>query len=461
MKPVNSQLPIPSSQTTPVNRKLARHTAWATVGFAGVLRAIADAHGTHGLAAAAARHWTLDPVALVTLTFWSFVYGVGLRRLWAAAGRGHGIATWQAAAFAAGLLSLVLALFSPVAWLSEVLFSVHMTQHEILMLVAAPLLVMGQPLLVAFWALPKPWRERSVPLLRRPGFVRLWRTMTGLFAVFVLHALALWIWHAPVLFEAAVGNYWIHVLQHVSFLLTAALFWWGTMHGRYGRAGYGLAVLYVFLTAVHSSVLGALMTISPDLWYPTYLQSAAHWHMDALEDQQLAGLLMWVPSSVIFIVLGLALFAAWLGEAERRATLGTCEAIAAEARKHAPRNVPIALLLIGFSLAFASACGSRAYQEAAVLTGGDPSRGMDAIGRYGCGACHDIPGIRNAKGSIGPPLTHIANRAYLAGQLPNTPDNMTRWIQHPQHVERGTAMPEMGVTDTDARNIVAYLYTLR
>jgi cytochrome c2 len=108
-----------------------------------------------------------------------------------------------------------------------------------------------------------------------------------------------------------------------------------------------------------------------------------------------------------------------------------------------------------------SACRSDAGREAAQLTGGDPRRGVDAISRYGCAACHTIPGIRRADGQVGPPLDRIAGRYYLAGRLQNTPGNMVRWIQHPQQVEKGTAMPEMGVTDADARDIAAYLYTLR
>jgi cytochrome c2 len=95
------------------------------------------------------------------------------------------------------------------------------------------------------------------------------------------------------------------------------------------------------------------------------------------------------------------------------------------------------------------------------LTGGDPDRGIAAIGRYGCAACHTIPGIRGANAAVGPPLTRIASRSYLAGQIQNTSANMVRWIQHPREVEKGTAMPEMGVTDSDARDIAAYLYTLR
>jgi putative membrane protein len=137
----------------------------------------------------------------------------------------------------------------------------------------------------------------------------------------VLHAIALWVWHVPSLFELALASEGVHTIQHLCFLVTAALFWWGMVHGRYGGAGYGIAVLYVFVTSVHSSVLGALMTVSERLWYPSYAGSATEWRLDALVDQQLAGLIMWVPSGVIFIVGGLALLSAWLGESARRVAL--------------------------------------------------------------------------------------------------------------------------------------------
>ncbi len=121
----------------------------------------------------------------------------------------------------------------------------------------------------------------------------------------------------------------------------------------------------------------------------------------------------------------------------------------------------VLLLMVLASTGAACDRDRRAYDEARALTGGDPHRGVAAIRRYGCGACHVIPGIGGASATVGPPLSGIASRGFLAGQLPNSPDNMRRWIQHPQSVERGTAMPNMGVTDDDARDITAYLYTLR
>jgi hypothetical protein len=217
------------------------------------------------------------------------------------------------------------------------------------------------------------------------------------------------------------------------------------IHGRYGKTGYGVGVLYVFVTALHSSLLGALMTLAPAAWYGWYEHSGRPWEVDALADQQVAGLLMWVPSGIVFIVFGLALLAAWLGESERRARLGSVV-----------RSAVVLAALLG-----SAACSSRGVEDARQLTGGEPSRGVAAIGRYGCGGCHEIPGVRSAHGTVGPPLARIARRAYLAGQVSNTPADMMRWIQHPQSIERATAMPDMHVTEQDARDITAYLYTLK
>jgi cytochrome c len=106
-------------------------------------------------------------------------------------------------------------------------------------------------------------------------------------------------------------------------------------------------------------------------------------------------------------------------------------------------------------------CGGDVERTAAAMTGGDPRRGPDVIRKYGCEACHSIPGVAGARGQVGPPLDNIGSRSHLAGGLPNTPENLMRWIRHPQEIQPGTAMPELGVTERDGRDIAAYLYTLR
>jgi cytochrome c len=103
----------------------------------------------------------------------------------------------------------------------------------------------------------------------------------------------------------------------------------------------------------------------------------------------------------------------------------------------------------------------QAWNNAVVLTHGDPVIGQGKITAYGCGGCHDIPGIEGASGKVGPSLKGFAGRTFVAGRLNNTPDNVQAWLVHPRRIDPQTAMPELGVTPGDARDITAYLYTLR
>lgn len=113
-------------------------------------------------------------------------------------------------------------------------------------------------------------------------------------------------------------------------------------------------------------------------------------------------------------------------------------------------------------LAALGACqGGRAEADDVVVLGGDAARGERVIEAVGCGECHVIPGIGDANGMVGPPLTNWARRSYIAGKLPNAPDNLIRWVMDPHAVEPGTAMPELGVTEQQARDVAAYLYTLK
>ncbi len=271
--------------------------------------------------------WTWDPFVIALLAASGALYAMGLARLWRRAGVGQGIRKWQAGCFAAGWLALVAALLSPVDALGEILFSAHMAQHELLILVAAPLMVLGRPLAPFLWALPRDVREEAGKVSRSPAFAAGWRFLTAPLVVFLIHGLALWLWHLPGLYQAVLDDGFLHALQHLSFFLSAALLWWSLIHGRFGKLGYGAAVLYVFATSMHSGILGALLTFAPRLWYPIYQARTSRWGLSPLEDQQLAGLIMWIPAGVVFILLGLGLFAAWLGEAERRVAHTRSEAL--------------------------------------------------------------------------------------------------------------------------------------
>lgn len=121
-------------------------------------------------------------------------------------------------------------------------------------------------------------------------------------------------------------------------------------------------------------------------------------------------------------------------------------------------SVALGVLLGALAL---TACNQEVERQAAAMTGGDPSRGRAAISRYGCATCHTIPGIRGADALVGPPLNQMASRSYIAGVLPNTPDNMIRWLKNPPQIDHLTVMPNLGVSEQDARDMAGYLYTLK
>jgi putative membrane protein len=259
-------------------------------------------------------NWSFEPEVVIPLIVMAVLFAGGAYRRRHKAGY-----SWpQFTCFIAGWLTLVIALVSPIHRLGSLLFSVHMTQHELLMVVAAPLLVLSRPIVWFVWALPLKWRERSGRIARLPSLAALWSGMTVPVFVWLLHGSTLWAWHIPALYESSVQHDWVHGLQHTTFLFTAILFWWTLIHGRHGRLSYGSGVLYVFTTAVHTSILGALMTFAQELWYPIYAGRTAAFHITPIEDQQLGGLIMWIPASTVFILLGLWLMMAWIREAQKR-----------------------------------------------------------------------------------------------------------------------------------------------
>ena len=261
--------------------------------------------------------WGLDPIVLICLALSGWLYLRGVRRLWRDAGRGHGIRRWEAAVYAGGWLTLFVALVSPLHPMGEVLFSAHMTQHELLMLVAAPLIVLGKPVVAFLWSLPLNCARRLGQATKVEWFQRRWTILTKPLTAWLIHAAALWLWHAPFLFQATLRSDLVHTAQHICFFGSALLFWWALMHGPQGATGYGMAALYVFTTSVHSGLLGALITFATKVLYPAYATTTESWGLTALEDQQLGGLIMWVPAGLVYIIAGLALCAGWLRESDR------------------------------------------------------------------------------------------------------------------------------------------------
>lgn len=391
--------------------------------------------------------WAQEPWVLPGMVLFVGLYVRGIVRLWGRAGLGRGVRRWQAGCFAGGTIALLVALVSPLDAMGSALFSAHMLQHEILMLIAAPLVVLSAPHIAVLWALPIGWRRRIGALARVRPVRAAWRMLSRPLAAWVIYAMVLWIWHAPGLYQATLESDLVHAAQHGSFLGGALLFWWVLLEsGRHGSMGWGGGVLYVFTTAVHGSALGALLTFAPTPWYPMYADSVEAWGLTVLQDQQLGGLIMWIPAGVVYVGTALALMIVWLRSIERRV-------------KTRPVGTGAATLVLGLGLLL-SACDGEPRPARATVSGGNAEQGPALIRAHGCGGCHTVEGVRGANGRVGPPLNTVGARMYIAGRLPNTPDNLVRWIMDPQEVDPGNAMPDMSVPESEARDIAAYLYSL-
>jgi putative membrane protein len=260
--------------------------------------------------------WEFDPWITIPLAISALLYARGTWSLWQRAGAGRGVPWWQAAAFLAGWLTLVSALVSPLHEWSEHLFAAHMVEHELLMAVAAPLLCAANPLGPLLRGFPKGTRGWLI----RAGAARpipfVWRGLMIPAVATILHAVAIWAWHIPSLLDGTLTHEWMHRLQHVSFLGTALVFWWSIL--RRPRREYGAAALHIFATMMHMSLLGALLALAPRVYYPLQCAGAPAFGLSPLEDQQLAGLIMWVPAGTLYILAGVLAVGVWLGSGTSR-----------------------------------------------------------------------------------------------------------------------------------------------
>jgi putative membrane protein len=295
------------------------------VGASAPAAAHGDATDALGLAAA----WTLDPWVMVPLYSAALLYLRGTRQLWQHAGHGRGVRRWQVACFWTGWTLLALTLLSPLHWLGERLFVAHMVEHEILMVAAAPLLAISRPIGAFLWALPAPWRRRLGGAARHGLIARPWHVLRLPLMATLLHAIAVWVWHAPLLYNLVLVDILAHRLQHASFFFSALLFWWSLFYGPARGRGDGVAVACLFFTSLHSAMLGIFLTLARQPWYPAQGEIAALCGLTPLEDQQLAGLVMWVPPGLVYLSFGLFFAARWISRAGIGSSAGVRHALVA------------------------------------------------------------------------------------------------------------------------------------
>lgn len=261
--------------------------------------------------------WNWDPLVWFGLLAVAVVY----HQTWQRTTHRRAVAVWQRRSFVAGLIVMGLALISPLDAMGSSLSSAHMVQHLLLTTVAAPLLVAGAPVVAILRGLPRSAARRMHRWRMTPaGRAGRW-LLANPIAATVPSVIALWAWHVPALYEAALGNRAVHALEHGTFLVTALLSWAAILAaGRRRSDRPGLAVLVLFALSLQCGILGVLLTFSRRPWYPSYATTTEPWGMSALADQQLAGVVMWIPAGGVYLLVALVLLARWINTPPRLAT---------------------------------------------------------------------------------------------------------------------------------------------
>jgi cytochrome c oxidase assembly factor CtaG len=262
------------------------------------------AHGGHDHAAGPG--WSFEPLVVLPLAALLIVFLLGRARL----SRRSAVPRRRSLLFLGGWLVLALSLVSPLHEGGERSFTLHMAEHELIMLVATLLMAASHSGGTLAWGLPGPLRRTLGGIWKAP-LAAAWRWLTRPVTATVIQAAVMWLWHAPALFERALASQGWHVAQHLSFILASLAFWSAMLDPR--RGGYLLSAACLFLTSLIEGALGALMALAASPWYAAYAaMGLSGIGLNPTADQQLAGLIMWVPGGLVHGGAALALLYAWL-----------------------------------------------------------------------------------------------------------------------------------------------------
>jgi putative membrane protein len=267
-------------------------------------------------------HWRWDVISVLV------IFGSVYVRGWMSLRKAGGEARFsQLVSYGLALVTLGCALLSPIDDLASYLLIAHMVQHELLMLLAPPLILLANPVAVLIWGLGGSSRLQAGSLLNRHSVIRRARDFLGRMPVaWALYVINLWAWHYPLFYDAALRVTWIHDIEHILFFLTALVFWWPIIHpaSRPAPVQYGMKILYLFLAGTQDAILSGLIALSKDVLYPHYETAVRLWGVTAQEDQMGGGIVMFAAGSVAYAVAILILVNALLGEGRRsKSTKGT------------------------------------------------------------------------------------------------------------------------------------------
>ncbi|MDE2765257.1 MAG: cytochrome c oxidase assembly protein [Chloroflexota bacterium] len=266
--------------------------------------------------------WSFDPIALTLVAVAAVLYGRGIALSPGSKRKRH---PWQrVAVYYGGLLVVLAALVSPIDHIAGELFFVHMVQHFLLVIVAPPMLLLGAPFIPVLRGMPRDLRREVVgPAIRSVWVRRPLRFVAHPLIAWPLYVGTLLLWHAPPAYDAALRNEAVHLLEHAAFAGTALLWWWNVIDPVPLRPNlsYLARVPFVFLTTVPVFILGAFLTYSPRPWYQFYDGLTQAYGLTPLEDQEIGGVIMWIPGSLSLMatLLIVLLFVVRTEERQQRA----------------------------------------------------------------------------------------------------------------------------------------------
>ena len=263
--------------------------------------------------------WQLEIAPLVVIVAITAVYLWGLRRLKART-KFEAVSSGQTTLFLLGIAFLLLALVSPIDTYGGDLFFIHMIQHILLVMVAAPLILLSNSMGVFMWSLPRGLRYDLGELLSGGGVLR--RTLSFMASprtAFLTYFGVLTIWHIPVAYDTALAITPLHYLEHLTMFLAALLFWWPVIGSApiRSRLSYPVRILYLLLATIVSTVLGIAVTFGGGDLYSFYVDAPQHWGITLQQDMQLGGLIMWIPGNMMFLISIAALFLVWADRDEK------------------------------------------------------------------------------------------------------------------------------------------------
>ena len=263
--------------------------------------------------------WTFD---LLVITGLFILFGLYTRGLWLSRGRsGNLFPWWRTSLFYIGWLALLAGAISPIDGLSGDLFLMHMIQHLLLMMIGPPLILLGAPVVPVLRGLPDVVRYNfAIPLLQMRKIRKVLSFLIAPLVAWLFFVFTLWIWHIPSVYNNATQNEPLHLLQHFMFISAAGFFWWTVIDPipLRSRLASALRLLYLFLATIQNVVLGAIITLSPDVLYTYYETVPRTWGISTADDQTIAGVIMWIPGTMMYFTAMAVIFLVLLKKDDAR-----------------------------------------------------------------------------------------------------------------------------------------------